>query len=562
MERMARLLTKQFIQKLPDDKDFYTPQDLYDLNFPDFLVERVVMEMNINLSDSIVPPHSEWADMAAESVQNAWQQFLDAIAEEHRMPASFAGSVFETAVADTLEMCLQPREAIPYAIFGRDENLPINEIRERVYNVTLHKHLAFAVVRYMERKDKHELSFEKCKQLVEHIDEKLVRNYNPLNWAQVLEPLFQLVGATVDTNLFRIFFEDKGRARIARKFDLMDTTLDRSGLIEMLSVPDITDGDDTSQAALFEEKPDTPESLPLKEQVTSEDDEDVPETISPESSDVTLKIITNREEEVDEEEYEDSLLSSFTAKAESGEEAFTEIVEEPEEDEGVEDANHHDDTDDTPLYSRFKFDTAASKEKEPDGDAYTGETTLYKEMNLKQDSKYSDREITIPYELKSEETTPAWQGADVTDLQESEEQEEEFSELEEKEKPIWKAFLAGQSGDDMDQDKLNDGGLSEASVINLAAGDPSAEKKIEALSGWLEDDEERFVSGIFGGSESAYEQALETIYDFDDWKNASRYIQKDIFARNRVDVFDEVAVDFTDRLHTFFQEFKSPKING
>jgi len=44
---------------------------------------------------------------------------------------------------------------------------------------------------------------------------------------------------------------------------------------------------------------------------------------------------------------------------------------------------------------------------------------------------------------------------------------------------------------------------------------------------------------------------------FDDWKSASQYLEKEIFNKNRIDIYSEIAVDFTDYLHSYFMEYKT-----
>ncbi|MEX0649152.1 MAG: hypothetical protein WEA56_13775 [Balneolaceae bacterium] len=582
MERLVRLLTQQYVKLLPPDQEFYTPQDLYDLNIPDFLVERVVLEMNINLSDSIIPPHSEWADMAADSVQDAWQQFLDAIAEEHRMPAAFAASVFETAITDILELALQPREAIPEAIFGKDEQLDIDDLRERIHNVTIHRHMASAVVRYMERKQKAQLSLTECKILIEKIDEKVIEKYNPLNWAQILSPVFILAGPSVDADLFRIFFEDKGRTRTARKFDHLNEPVDKSGFIEVLSSPE-TDLDDESN--LFDvsaaETGSSAGSLISKFTEHSEDEAEESEAQNQLSAD----------EDSEDEEDNDTIIGTFNRhRSPESEQQTEEDEQEAEEEEG---------DDDPSLYSRFIFDTEAVDEEDEVPDE--GETTLYKELKLKQDLRHHDDREEAGFILQSRNKEEPENGSskqnqvsqNIDDILSGVDKFGPFDDSakdapESDDEPIWQAFLEEQAGkiedmnpesmedvdpgnmedvdpgnmEDVGPENIDEEGFIDEPIIDLTQEAQSSEEKIKALAGWLEDDEKRFTAGIFGDSQSAYEEALESIYDFDDWKSASRYIEKEIFARNFVDVYDEVAVDFTDRLHTFFMEFKSSKMNG
>jgi hypothetical protein len=77
------------------------------------------------------------------------------------------------------------------------------------------------------------------------------------------------------------------------------------------------------------------------------------------------------------------------------------------------------------------------------------------------------------------------------------------------------------------------------------------------LSEWLRNDEKRFKDVIFSGSVAAYQKALTHLDNFDNWRQASTYIEEEIFAQNHVDMYSEPAVEFTDRLQAYFDKFKS-----
>jgi hypothetical protein len=241
MERIVRDITERLTQKLPADRDFYSPEDLQVLEIPEFITDRVILEMNQNLNESLSPPDTEWASMKEESVQFAWKNFIEAIKAEVRMPATYARSLFETAVADTLELAVQPRKAIPETLFGVDQMLSVDILKKRVTYITIGRKLAAALVRYMERKNRRTLKLEECRKIVTGVDERLVQDYNSLDWAKELDPLFLLAGPAVDTELLRIYFEDKEMPVLAARFDRLNKTVTRNDMIEVISKPVIED---------------------------------------------------------------------------------------------------------------------------------------------------------------------------------------------------------------------------------------------------------------------------------------------------------------------------------
>ncbi len=77
------------------------------------------------------------------------------------------------------------------------------------------------------------------------------------------------------------------------------------------------------------------------------------------------------------------------------------------------------------------------------------------------------------------------------------------------------------------------------------------------LNSFLADKEDHFIENIFKGKEKKYDKALKEIQDFKEWEKAANYIEKKVFSANKVDMYSEEAVEFTDRLQEYFEKFKS-----
>lgn len=549
MERIVRIVAKNLIHKLPSEKEFFRLDQLKVLDFPEFIVDRVEVEMQRNLDDSIVPPYTEWADMKNRNVQDAWQNFVDAIRSESRLPYAYAPSVIETAVSDALDILIQPRKKIPATLFGADKALDRESLEERAKSVVVYKHLALAPVKYVYRKDLQALTVEQCNHIVSTVDEKLVSRYNALNWAHLLEPLFVLLGDTIDTNLLRIFFQDKKRPRIARKFELMNSSVSRTGLIETLSTPDLV-GDsevDEIQPGLFEEE-DKP--LPVIRETESE-------------SDLASPLISSVKEE-DEESDEIPLHSRFMFDEAAINEKFAEAEEYEDENEDESES----------VQEGYSFNSMFMKQEEDD-ESPDSEEEFPKNIEFEAEDEPDDEglELTLDIDDDEDESDELLQGDEHGTLIEEENllTETEPPESEERKTYIWQHFLR-------DVDEESDTGIdieAEAEpageVINDLKGarNKSADElsfeiskdliklsRADELMKWLEDDKKRFTNELFGGSDSAFEEAINEIAGFEEWKAATRYIEKEIFARNHIDMYDDVAVDFTDRLHSYFTELK------
>lgn len=78
-----------------------------------------------------------------------------------------------------------------------------------------------------------------------------------------------------------------------------------------------------------------------------------------------------------------------------------------------------------------------------------------------------------------------------------------------------------------------------------------------SLPDFLEPRFKEWKKEIFKGSKSKLEKALNQLEEMNTWDEASAFLQNDVFEKNSVDMFSEIAIDFTDRLHTYFKEYKS-----
>ena len=554
MERTVRHITEKLTAQLPRFREYYTPEDLQVLDIPHFITERVILEMHQNLSESVNPPETEWADMDGDSVRFAWKNFLEAIKAEVRMPASYAAPLLETAVADALELATQPRSAIPEILFGNDETLTVKDLKKRIRYITVGRPLAAALIRYMEKKSKTELKISECKKIIAQIDDKLIHSFNSLDWAKELEPLFVLAGPSVDTDMFRLYFEDKGRIKISRLFDQLSKSLNRTEFIEVMSSPDhLLDDEEVAANA----KSNNSEAASGTESKTSK----------------------KAKEEKKEDEDDDSILNSFRKRRD----------EHPEEEVDSE----------KEIHSKFKLDKQEDKAEEKKGGKIekldAGEST----REIRRDILKIDDEDEDPDKLHSDllskwraisgedsnknKTVKEKSESEVEDLAETDRPDEDedagvesielYNETDDEEDvPIWRAFLEREdlSRAIEDEDSSDSRAKSvEAEKLQLADkladsffgsydedDEQNSEATAEELMKWISDERKRFVDGIFSGSEKAYEESLEDIALLDDWKSASRFIKDEVFNRNHIDIFDEVAVDFTDRLHTFFKERK------
>lgn len=399
MSNALQSIADRLIAQLPDNLSYLTPDDLRAAGWPEFLVARITVELEQNLAESVALPESDWAGMHAESVQDAWRQFLDAIRAETRLPISYVRPVLETSIEDVADLLSQPLSCLPDYLFGSLTSLSRDHLASRVSKTGVYPQLTHALVRYMDRKQLDSLSKADVARILRAVDAKLSEHFTALNWGQVLAPMFDLMPDGVNPDWLVAYFNERGMTAEARAFAAYDHLVDKSKLIELLSQP-FTDVQDVEPEL-------EPEPLPLPVL------EPEPEMVTP-----------------------------------------AEIDPEPIA---------------IPIWERFM--------------------TQEKDAETKKD----------------------------------EEMKEEF-----KDKAI--------------------------PILSLYSQDPSEDPRAARILELIGDMDSEVVTHLFGGDEKSYLAAVADIARYDTYAEAVRYIKKEIFDRNRLDMFSDDAVLFLDRVQTYFVE--------
>jgi hypothetical protein len=112
----------------------------------------------------------------------------------------------------------------------------IGVVRQRSQYITVNRYLIDALIRYMERKDLAIITKPAAVDVLKTVDDRYISGYTPLNWAQLIDPLFQIARNRVDSDLIHDFFVDKGREDLAALFHETGTRIERVQFIERLSV--------------------------------------------------------------------------------------------------------------------------------------------------------------------------------------------------------------------------------------------------------------------------------------------------------------------------------------
>lgn len=568
MDRIIRQITEHFVANLPEGADYYRVDELEQSGFPPFLVRRIHIELQWNLDESMILPKTDWANTDSEAVQQAWHHFLNAIHAEVRLPASYAKAVVETAVADIMEMLVQPRRNIPDILFGGEDMLSADDLAERTELLVVYPHFARVLTSYMKRKNRDSLQRERCKKIVREVDERVTARYTPLQWAQMLDPLFTLAGPKVDTDLMRLFFDDRNMQRTAGAFDGRGDPISRAEFIEVLSSPELLEHDrPEGQPA---DEPGREYGLDMSDRPEDAAEQEETKTASETGASVADQRTTRRTDEESRPDEEEMREEGSAEPKPDFEVRATATADDEQEDA------------DEPGSEPLQWRQEEAYGYEP-GDEETGDEEEHRSLNDLFTDEPADREAERPSggDEKGEEAQTDRE--QQVELMQAGEPAEERPDEEEDEAPIWQRFVDSDEDEEArdrvgEQYRANDeisdendevtGEVDEEEeegssvdyidepVIDLREGGDAGQEK-RALEKALRDQRDYFVKELFNGSERAYDQSIGDIARNDTWKEASKTIEQNIFKRNMIDIYSNAAIDFTDRLQDYFMNKKN-----
>lgn len=603
MKQAIAEITQRLEQRLPDEHAFFTPAELVEAGLPDFLVARIRLTLRQQLSRSVAPPRVEWADAGVPEAEQAWRQFYSVLYKHTRLPRKRASQILENAVSDVLRLLCEPREFLPRYLFAGDAVLSIKEARERVEWVVVYPQLGQFLPKYMQARNLEVISRARYENALRQLDDKLVSRHQPGDWLNLLSPLFVLFEGKVPARLLQRFFEDKARYGIAGRLQEQDEPEISQGLLLSFLSPGAASGEASPQesgAATPSEpakpsvpgpapKPAVPETLP-EEAEESAKQVPVPETpdehfaseeASPEKVSSTAsgpeaeppaprpeehagQPPQSEKEEIQQEpsrtEPDETDVKSSEEKEEaagSSEDALAaflsfefkssdELASSPEDEEqksaspSVSAANTSPDKaetedlspasdpgkspgtgreidaeeDEAPLYSRF---TRSENEKDEPAPEQDSKEEAAGEEKSREEQRRSKRQQIPPI------APPPDSGA-------------------EEDLPLWKRLAMQQQPSEEPVPEAAEPDEPEAPPGNEANGLPH----------FLADNEAEYIKHLFNEDRAAYNEALARLSNFQNWREAGKFITNEIFRKRKINMYGKWAVAFTDQLHKYF----------
>lgn len=590
MQKVIDQITDHLVTLVTNEKEVYNPKELLKSGIPSFVVERIRLLLEDKVKEEIGEITPQWFDSESRLVSDALTDYIRSAISSSHIPKAHLYEIINTVVKDIIYVFIEPRKHMAEYIFREDEELSLIELEERCALLTIYKHFGTAIPLYMKKRELEALTKERCKILIHKLDAKLVASYTAQDWAQKLEQLFILFGGKVDPLLLATFFEDKGLYGMAGKFENLTDSITKSDFISLLSAEDLTgfspefktkklDEIDeeiaTNEVEKISEKEEEEQSLiedffgnyestPVKEDETLANQFVEGGLSDDEMSELLSDIASDGVVEVDENNHVDSLNKLFSLSTDEEQEQVSETTEE-----------------------------IAAKIKEQEGDD-PEEIIEFRENlisildqakssfeNIESKEEDVDDEIIVEDDLANVFT----EEEEIIEEEKTEEIDSEVAEIEtdengKEEKPMWAQFInedqmdvimGGERNRSEEPEEVSEDTIAEVSdddlefeVDDIYVDNPFMETESETtissepepevilLETILEDRRTEFIEVIFKDSRDDYYKTIKKIDEFESWKETSTFIQKKVFAKNKVDMFSGATVDFTDRLHRYF----------
>lgn len=535
------------------DKPYYSLKDFLSAGFPSFIVERIRIEVNEKLKKEFELDGTDWANTDQELVIDAWKDFQQALFANSRIPKDKFYGITSQVITDIVKVYLEPRQHMADYIYKGDNELGFEELLNRTEKLTIYKHFGRAIPLYMKKRKLKTLEKKRCKLLIHNLDANLVASYSAKEWAQILELLFTLFGGKIDAKLIQLFFEDKGLYLTAKAFNELDEEITKERFIEILSYPDLLD------VKLQEKFRDQfrEELIAQKNRFDQPDEEEMEEIDEKEQR--LLDSFFGDYSETDPQMTDEESFNALFKSEQKDKTIFEEFEEAPDAEEISKSIKKGEQTDEIKKFRHnlvTVLDQAANSFK-----------NLSKEEQEKEKEKEEDQKKAKAEKRKAEKEKKASKAEEeeMDDLVADEPDEDLVAEdSDDGEEPMWRQFLRPDQMDllmggkkSSDDDLLMD----EETLVDNLVDEEDAENEEEIddpdLKDFLVGQEKLFTKEIFKGKKKKYTESLNKIQELDSWDEASDFLEKNVFSENDVDMFSETAVDFTDKLQSYFNEFKS-----
>ena len=408
MDKEITYITDRLLGKIDLDQDSYSPKDLLKAGIPNVIIEQVRIELAQKIQSEIKPPKSKWLNLDHQLIQDAWKDFITTAKSHSCLPKNEIKKVIGNAVALLMKIYVQPRLYLAEHIFDGQQELEYDELVYRTRLLTVYKHFATAIPLYMKKRGLESMTLERCKVLIQNLDEKMISTYSAANWGQKLELLFSLYDDEVDIHVLSIFFEDKGLFKLVKFLNEQSGPLSKEAFVALLTSPS-------------EKQPATSEGQSIEdkdEEVVSEQIDALSAVDEQEQSLIDSFFGTYDYQPIDGEEQSDSAEESSSSLADQYKE---ELVSDTDVDELVEEINILQSTSRSPHVEATEEEEVASLNSWYFEEDASDELSDYMEVTAEADAAQqsdADEDLALEEEKKKETNKEGVNTSSITSIME------------------------------------------------------------------------------------------------------------------------------------------------
>lgn len=675
MKKIIHQISTNLLEKVDSSTNNYTVNALATAGYPNVLIEELNNLVNSYIQQERAMWDKKWIDNSNKEVQLAWNNFLNKALNNIVIPKDELEKLTLEGVNRVLELLVEPRKNLVNRYFEQKDRLSLGEIDQKNKTISIYTYLGLAVYRYMQKRNLKEIDKSRFIELIHAIDDKKIHNYEPKDWADLLEPLFSFCGNEVPASLIKQFLADKNESDLSAKFTGINDSISSEQFIEILNAPIRENIDDSSENVT---DPEPEKDVKNESDSSGEDefiakvkailDENSEDIIASEPEDTDEDKTTSR----DDEDFFAELKAALEADEETEPENYVEDKEEPlsegeflaalknilnndnDSDENTEqipdtetsdesedltdaetensDQNTNENDEENSLHDLFVADEVDSEDEEDDtpiifpaanqdeiepenrGDEHQNKEDAsdkndeLSELEIDNDSVNSDEDILEVDALSDEKA----QISSLSDLVAEDDEAEDKEDFNNEALPMWARFVQDDADDenndtifeheesententppsnqeeldDIEEDKDDikadfkpqnpDETDNATSLADLYYSGDELEDESETEI-FLEDDLiidethiydtnepslQEFLSGksnifiqeIFEGDNEDYKHIIHHLNQFDNWQDASSYVQKEIILKRNTDLFAETTIEFIDLLQSYFK---------
>lgn len=557
MQKVIDQITDKFTGQIGTERSFYSPQQLLKAEIPVYIVERIRLLLEDKVLSDLKKTDSVWVDTENKLFVSAQKDFENAAISCSVIPHQKLYDILHATVSDIVSVLVEPRKNIAPYIFREETVLSFEEVSKRCARLMVYKHFGTAIPLYMKKRELDELTIERCQSLVSNLDARIVSDYTAENWSQKLEMLFSLCGGKLAPELLQRFFRDKGFDNTAEIFSSIDVAVTQSTFIEMLSTEnfkmELIKEQESEVKSVSESTKPTEVAEEAKEEIPEEAEEEEENLASLFQSEAVEPDINEILGDIEQEE---TLVFESVDDSESLNNIF---LSEDENDDAEVEVEEHSEPVSNQKEDKQAFKSNLTSILDQAKDSYEG---------VVQGDEEFESELIEEDDLIMDAPDPAEETKDPI-LEEHIGSEEEDSSEDEEEKPMWAQFLSEDQMEVMMASREEEEEPeSEPTFNTLLVEDEDDEIFMEEeavedssatmeLNEYLMDSEDRWVNDVFSGKQKAYDRGINELGQFDNWNEASVFLEKEIFSKQKVDMFSEEASEFIDTLQSYFKEYKS-----